>query len=169
MASYLVPCASPPFCFVRRRCCMLLLPSYHVDQRIDGQTSVSIAQLAQRCGVPATLLLPQDECEGCRRKSPPGDRSGSQAGVRCRGMSPWGFDDGCSAQVGYLLYGDLQTERRYVWPRHKKCAVPMCRFDSFGSLSSALDQEGLHSYPLHLKSFSCMDHAMCCIFVFGLH
>ena len=118
--------------------------------------------------VPATLL-PQDECEGCRRKSPPGDRSGSQAGVRCRGMSPWGFDDGCSAQVGYLLYGDLQTERRYVWPRHKKCAVPMCRFDSFGSLSSALDQEGLHSYPLHLKSFSCMTHAMCCIFVVGLH
>ena len=57
----------------------------------------------------------------------------------------------------------------YVWPRHKKCAVPMCRFDSFGSLSSALDQEGLHSYPLHLKSFSCMAHAMCCIFAVGLH
>lgn len=100
-------CASPPFCFVRR--CIVAV---HVDQRIDGQTSVDSGR-TQRCDVPATLL-PQDECEGCRRKSSPGDRSGSQAGVRCRGMSPWGFDDGCSAQVGYLLYGDLQTERRYV-------------------------------------------------------
>ena len=37
-----VPCASPPFCFVsvRRRvaCCCC----HHVDQRIDGQTSVSM-------------------------------------------------------------------------------------------------------------------------------
>ena len=139
-----MPCASPspPFC-LRSFAHSSLLCCVHVDQRIDGQTKLRrwrdaiVAILVVDSDVPATLL-PQDECEGFRRKSPPGDRSGSQAGVRCRGMSPWGFDDGCSAQVGYLLYGDLQTERRYVWPRHKKCAVPMCRFDSIHSVLSPL-------------------------------
>ncbi len=61
-----------------------------------------------------------------------------------------------------------------VWPPTQKVcgaalASAMCRFDSFGSLSSALDQEGLHFYPLHSKAFSCMAHDMCWIFIVGLH
>ena len=134
----LVPRPRLRFAFVRsriRRCCAVFMLTNASTARRNCADGAIVAIVDS--DVPATLL-PQDECEGFRRKSPPGDRSGSQAGVRCRGMSPWGFDDGCSAQVGYLLYGDLQTERRYVWPRHKKCAVPMCRFDSIHSVLSPL-------------------------------
>ena len=106
---------------------------------------------------------PQDECEGCRRKSPPGDRSGSQAGVRCRGMSPRGVDDGCSAQVGYLLYGDLQTERRWgVWPPTQKVCgadVPI-RFIRFSLLCARSGRPPFLPIAFEIIQLYCAWHVL---------
>ena len=92
---------------------------------VDGRTgTVFLHPLAPLA--PTALL--QDECQGCRWKSPPGDRSGPQASVGCRGTSFLGGDGGCSVGVsparrperggfgwrrrGYVLFGP--TDEEYV-------------------------------------------------------
>ena len=86
------------------------------------------------------------ECEGRRRKGPPGDRSGSQASVRCRGTSSLGGDGRCGVRV-HLVRRPERAEWRtkvYVLIWHRP---PVCGADSLAFPPG----QGRHRFtPFHL-------------------